>query len=214
MKKISISACVLGVALMASGCTGFIKSTEAGYDSRSTEFGMSNKANLAAQDAYDVTGKRLLYLGRDFSSNTTDTVTFAFDSADLDQTAMTALDTQVKWLKINKTVRMTIVGHTDLVGSKGYNKGLGLRRARAVLRYLNSQGISRKRLAAIGSRGELEPVIPTNERERRNRRAVTTVSGVVRKYSGFGLDGVYAARVYDGYQAGSKPVANADSAVN
>lgn len=206
MKKITVSTTLLGMALLISGCV-----VEAGYDARSSEYGVANRANFAAQDAYNLSNERLRDLNKDFTSKSQDTVTFAFDRATLDDTARRALDTQVKWLKDNPGAKMTIVGHTDLVGSQGYNKGLGLRRARAVLRYLSRNGISRKRLAAIDSRGELEPVIQTEQRERRNRRAVTMVSGFARNFVGTGLDGEYAARVYDGYQAGSFSVTEADS---
>ena len=207
MGKFSISTGCLAIGLLVSGCV-----TEAGFDNRSTEYGVSVNANIAAQDAYNLSNQRLIDLGRDFSANSTDTVTFAFNSAQLDSAARSALDSQIRWLKANKDVRMTIVGHTDLVGSRGYNKGLGLRRARAALRYMNRRGISRKRLAAIASRGELEPVVDTTARERRNRRTVTTVSGLVRNYVGFGLDGVYSARVYDTFQAGNKQVGQANAA--
>ncbi|MEM9141094.1 MAG: OmpA family protein, partial [Pseudomonadota bacterium] len=90
--------------------------------------------------------------------------------------------------------------------------GLGLRRARTVLRYLTRQGVSRRRLDAVASRGEREPVVQTEQRERRNRRTVTTVAGFARNYVGTGIDGEYAARVYDQYQAGQFEVNEADSA--
>lgn len=210
MKKISISTSLLAITLAVAGCD--LKfAREAGIDARSNEYGVALRANLAAQDAYNVSNERLRDLNKDFSSKSQDTVTFAFDSSVLDATARKALDTQVKWLKDNPGAKMTIVGHTDLVGSQRYNSGLGLRRARAVLRYLSRNGISRKRLAAISSRGELEPVVNTEERERRNRRTVTMVSGFARNYVGLGLDGVYAARVYDRYQAGTTGVSDAST---
>ena len=213
MKKISISTSVLAITLAVAGCD--LKfAREAGYDRRSDEYGVSTRSNFASQAAYTLSNERLLDLNKDFQGKAQDTVTFAFDSAQLDATARKTLDTQVQWLKSHPGVKMTIVGHTDLVGSQRYNKGLGLRRARAVLRYLSRSGISRKRLAAIDSRGELEPVVQTEERERRNRRSVTKVSGFARNYVGLGLDGVYAARVYDTYQAGNFGVTEANSGVN
>jgi hypothetical protein len=50
--------------------------------------------------------------------------------------------------------------------------------------------------------GERDPVVPTAGRERRNRRAVTTLGGGARMRPGGGLDGGFAARLYDTYQAG------------
>lgn len=195
--KNSISAALLLSALSVAGCV------EVGTHPDVVAYGASTTANFALQDAYNESNQRLRDLARDFAANTQDTVTFDFDKAGLDAAARQALATQVAWLKANKDVKMTILGHTDLVGSERYNRGLGLRRARAVLRYLSGQGISRRRLEALASRGETEPVVPTDQRERRNRRTVTSVSGFARNYVGTGLDGEYAARVYDQYQTGN-----------
>ena len=196
MKKFFTIPLFVG-AMALSGCA-----TEAGLHVDVPVFGQSTAANFAAQDAYSLSNQRLLDLGRDFANKTDETVTFAFDRSALDSTARTSLDTQVAWLKQHPEVRMTIIGHTDLVGSGRYNKGLGLRRARRVLSYLASKGISRKRLEAIASRGENNPVVQTEARERRNRRTETTVSGFARNYVGTGLDGVVAERIYKQYQAG------------
>ena len=182
------------MVLFAAGCA-----VESGYDARQDEYGVANAQNFAAQEAYGHSNARLRDLALDFAANTTDTVTFDFDRSSLDGTARAALDTQVAWLKKHPDVKMTIVGHADLVGSTGYNYALGLRRARSVLSYLARNGISRKRLAAISSRGETEPVVQTQERERRNRRVVTTVSGFIRGYVGEGMDGRIAHRIYGGY---------------
>ena len=205
MKRI-ITLALLASAVVASGCA-----REAGYDRSGLAYGDATQINFNAQDAYNASSERLRSLSADFQQNTTDTVTFAFDKAGLDSTARSALNSQAAWLKANKSVKMTIIGHADLVGSERYNQGLGLRRARAVLRYLNRQGISKKRLEAIASRGESEPVVPTDQRERRNRRAQTTVSGFSRNYVGTGLDGEVAARVYDVYQSGNFGVTEAES---
>ncbi len=193
-----ISVALLTGAAFLSAC-----SHPAGTFPHQEKFGEAYNANIAAQDAYNLSNQRLLDLGRDFAANTQDTVTFAFDKAGLDSTARTALNGQAQWLKEHREVRMTIIGHTDLVGSERYNSGLGLRRARAVLSYLVRKGVSRNRLEAIASRGESEPVVPTQDRERRNRRTVTTVAGFARNYVGTGLEGEYAARTYDQYQAGN-----------
>ena len=183
----------------------------AGRDQQYAQYGVTQKENEFTQIAYKDPSLRLRNLAIDFAAETTDTVTFAFDRAGLDSTARAALRTQAKWLKEHPEVRMTIVGHTDLVGSERYNDNLGLRRARAVLSQLVRLGIRRSRLDAIASKGETEPVVQTETRERRNRRAVTTVAGFERGFVGDGIDGEYAQRVYDNYQAGDVEVTEADS---
>lgn len=213
MKKIKLSFGLLAAALAVTGCEREL-TVEAGYVAETAVYGSATEANTVAMTAYKLGPERLRNLNADFAASADEVVTFAFDSSRLDAVARSSLDTQVAWLKAHPDIAMTIVGHTDLVGSQGYNKGLGLRRARAVLRYLTSHGVSRKRLAAIESRGELDPVVPTTGRERRNRRAVTMVSGFARNYVGFGLDGVYAARIYDAYQGGGVKVSEANAGTN
>ena len=209
MMKSRLSVAILSMAVLVGGCA-----VEAGRDSITTEFGKANLANFAAQDAYNLSNQRLKDLSKDFMANTQDTVTFAFDRSSLDATARKALDGQAAWLRAHPEVRMTIIGHTDLVGSNRYNDRLGLRRARNVLRYLTRKGVSRRRLEAVASRGEREPVVQTQARERRNRRTITTVAGFARNYVGTGLDGEYSARVYDTYQSGAFGVDNANAGIN
>lgn len=207
--KRTITLTLLAVATALAGCA-----KEAGVDGSLSTYGQATNVNFVSQDAYNQSNARLRSLSQDFQQNTTDTVTFAFNKAGLDSTARAALDTQAAWLKANKSVKMTIIGHADLVGSERYNDRLGLRRARAVLNYLSRKGVSKKRLEAIASRGESEPVVQTEARERRNRRAQTTVSGFARNYVGTGLEGEVAARIYDRYQAGGNTVATASGGIN
>lgn len=158
--------------------------------------------NASLQNAYGNVEERLRDLSVAFRAAVPDTVTFPFDSARLTPEARRILDQQAMWLEANESVRMAVVGHTDLVGAESYNDRLGLRRAQAAVRYLIGQGIDRARLEAVESRGESMPVVATEEREQRNRRAVTVVAGFDRIYVGPNLDGEFAARVYDIWQAG------------
>ena len=133
-----------------------------------------------------------------FSNDVNPMVNFAFDSAALDAEAQAALRQQANWIRQFPEVRFKVFGHTDLVGSDAYNKNLGLRRARAVVRYLSTQGISRSRLQAVSSFGETQPLVVTQDRERRNRRTVTEVSGLVEKNPA-DLNGKYAALIFREY---------------
>ena len=78
------------------------------------------------------------------------------------------------------------------------NQRLGLARARAVVGYLVSHGISATRLEAVVSKGETQPLVVTQGRERKNRRTVTEVTGFVQDNPMI-LDGKYAQVVYRGY---------------
>lgn len=204
MRTMTKSSLLFSVLLVA-GCG------QAGLSGQYLQYGDAAERNQFTQIAYKDPSDRLRNLAIDFAAETQDTVTFAFDRAGLDSNARKALKTQAKWLKEHPGIRMTIIGHTDLVGSERYNDGLGLRRARAALNYLVRQGVKRARLEAIESKGESEPVVQTEDKERRNRRAITTVSGFERTFVGDGLDGEVAQRTYDAYQTGSTDVSEADS---
>lgn len=206
MKHLAIAAALTAAGALA-GCA-----EEAGLPGTSPHFGEATGMNLAAQQGHVGGSAVLLALSRDFQASTDEVVNFAFDRATLDAAARAALQGQARWLRAHPDVRMAIVGHTDLVGPQSYNFGLGLRRAQAALEYLVALGVDRGRLEALESRGELDPVVPTTAPERLNRRAETMVAGFVRSYVvGFGLDGVYAQRIYDMYQTGEAEVAEVES---
>jgi len=199
MRKLSNIA-ALASSMILAACASFYG--PAGEGPNSHLYGVATEQNINAQIAYGDPAGRIRALNEAFRAAVPDTVTFEFDSVALDSAARAALDQQAKWLKEHSHVRMTVVGHTDKVGSDAYNDGLGLRRARAVVAYLSQRGISRSRLDAVQSVGEREPVVNTEDRERRNRRTVTSVAGFDRRYVGDGMDGVVAQRIYDTYQAG------------
>ena len=69
-----------------------------------------------------------------------------------------------------------IIGHTDQLGSGGYNQDLSERRATAAASYLVSEGVSGSRIATRGL-GETEPAA-TNETEagrQANRRVEVAI---------------------------------------
>ncbi|MDJ0628638.1 MAG: OmpA family protein [Rhodobacter sp.] len=140
----------------------------------------------------------LIDLNSRFAREVDTVVTFDFNSARLDGTAQAVLRRQASWIRQFPEVRFRVYGHTDLVGSDAYNKRLGKRRANAVVAFLASQGVSRSRLEALVSFGETQPVIATTERERRNRRAVTEVSGFVKGHPTL-LNGKYAEVIFREY---------------
>lgn len=143
-------------------------------------------------------------LGRRFAETVPTTITFAFNSAALSETARGTLRAQADWIRQFPEVRFRVYGHTDLVGSNAYNKALGLRRAQAAVQYLGTQGISRSRLEAVVSFGKTRPVIQTSGPEERNRRTVTEVSGFVKGHPAL-LNGKYAEVIFREYVAGAVP---------
>ncbi len=152
-----------------------------------------NFGGATMQNTQVMNGERsyVYNLSNRFASEVLSTVNFAFNSDQLDAGARDTLRVQAAWIRQFPEVRFKVYGHTDKVGSSSYNKTLGLRRARAVVGYLATQGISSARLEAVVSFGEAQPLIVTQGRERRNRRTVTEVSGFVSSHPII-MDGKYA----------------------
>ena len=184
------------LALTACDQTGFL--SEAGSSVDEGGFGQPTMINTLAM----TTGDATLAVGRRFDTEVNSVVTFAFIRTELSPTARATLDTQANWIRQFPEVRFRVYGHTDLVGSNGYNYSLGLRRAQVVVAYLASRGISTSRLEAVASFGETQPVINTSSPEQRNRRTVTEVSGFTRGAEST-LNGKYAAVIFREYVEGA-----------
>jgi outer membrane protein OmpA-like peptidoglycan-associated protein len=82
---------------------------------------------------------------------------FAFDSATLTGEAMAMLDALAQRLNALPGGRFEVAGHTDSMGSEGYNDRLGQRRAISVVEYLDRRGVAADRLV-LRSYGESRPV--------------------------------------------------------
>ncbi|MEM9432751.1 MAG: OmpA family protein [Pseudomonadota bacterium] len=194
---------VLGVAACGDTTGQFYR--EAGVTIDEGGFGnptLTNSLINTGQISYTET------LGRRFQDEVPAMVNFDFNRSNLDDEARAILRQQAGWIKQFPEVRFRVYGHTDLVGSDAYNRSLGLRRARTVVNYLVRQGISRSRLEAVASFGETRPLVVTQDRERRNRRTVTDVSGFVGN-NPLVLDGKYAAIVYREYLSTARSDATA-----
>jgi len=147
----------------------------------------------------------LIDLNRRFAQEVPSTVNFDFNSSRLDAAAQATLRKQADWIRQFPEVRFRVYGHTDLVGTTAYNKRLGQRRANAVVNYLTRFGISRSRLEAVVSFGENQPLVVTENRERRNRRTVTEVTGFVTGNPTL-LNGKYAQVIFREYVASATEI--------
>lgn len=183
--------------LSLSACSPQDYYLEAGSSVDEGGFGNPTMNNIQIQNGEKSYSENL---ARRFADEVPTTVNFAFNSTVVDASAQATLRRQADWIRQFPEVRFRIYGHTDLVGSSSYNKSLGLKRARAVVSYLSTQGISRSRLEAVVSFGETQPLIVTDGRERRNRRTVTEVSGLVDRNPS-NLNGKYAALIFREYVA-------------
>jgi peptidoglycan-associated lipoprotein len=96
---------------------------------------------------------------------------FEFDRSDLSAEARAALVHHANHLKANPSTSYRLEGHADERGTREYNLALGERRAQAIERYLQVQGVASRQLETI-SYGEENPVATgsTEAAYARNRR--------------------------------------------
>ena len=77
----------------------------------------------------------------DLRVNVGDTVHFAYNEYNIQDSDRAVLGRQAAWLAKYPGVRVTVEGHCDERGTREYNLALGARRANAVKEYLISLGI-------------------------------------------------------------------------
>ena len=87
----------------------------------------------------------------------TQNINFETASANLTASSRTILDNVADIMRRYAAYSLAIGGHTDSIGSAESNQSLSERRARAVLDYLVSQGISAGRMTSQGF-GETQPI--------------------------------------------------------
>jgi peptidoglycan-associated lipoprotein len=183
------------LALAACGENAASWDRELGSEVDKGQFGnatMNNTLIMNGEISYTVA------LAERFNAEVPDTINFEFNSAELSDEARAILTKQANFIRQFPEVRFRVYGHTDKVGSNGYNQRLGLRRAQAAVAYLSSLGISRSRLEAVASFGETRPIVQTDQPEMRNRRTVTEVSGFVGSHP-LVLNGKYAEIIWREY---------------
>ena len=103
---------------------------------------------------------------------------FDFDKSVLKPEAKAKLDDLVSKSSAVALEVIIAVGHTDSVGTDGYNQKLSISRSEAVKAYLVSKGIEKNRVYTEG-KGEKQPVADnkTSEGRAKNRRVEIEVVG-------------------------------------
>ncbi len=98
-------------------------------------------------------------------------VFFDFDKWDLRPESFVELERVVKLLQDNPAIEIEMSAHTDSYGSDDYNFKLSDNRARSVMEYIISKGITQSRIISHGY-GETVPVVANDTPENRqlNRR--------------------------------------------
>jgi outer membrane protein OmpA-like peptidoglycan-associated protein len=86
-------------------------------------------------------------------------INFDFNKSTIKREFAPVLDEAAQILRDNPSVRVTVEGHTDSIGSVAYNQRLSERRAAAVKNYLVARGVAADRLDTVGY-GKSRPIAP------------------------------------------------------
>jgi peptidoglycan-associated lipoprotein len=115
---------------------------------------------------------------QDFKVNVGDTVHFAYNAYNVQDSDKSTLQKQATWLNRYPAVQIIIEGHCDERGTREYNLALGARRANSVKEYLASLGVSMARLQTV-SYGKERPICTASNEDcwAQNRRGVSTITG-------------------------------------
>jgi outer membrane protein OmpA-like peptidoglycan-associated protein len=110
----------------------------------------------------------------------TEQTAFEFDSAQIKTGFTPTMDKISNVVNRYGKTHLTVVGHTDNVGSDQYNQRLSEQRAQAVTSYFGNRGVIPERLAADG-KGESAPRAnnATPEGRRLNRRVEVYIEPIV-----------------------------------
>ena len=102
-------------------------------------------------------------------------VNFEFNSAKLTPAAKGVLDEAAAGIKAASGNTFNVVGHTDSIGSDGFNMDLGQRRANSVKEALVGRGVPSSQLQT-SSKGERQPIASndTDTGRAENRRVEIT----------------------------------------
>jgi outer membrane protein OmpA-like peptidoglycan-associated protein len=104
------------------------------------------------------------------------TVYFNFNSWTLTGEQLTVLQQAIATARAGGQSHITIVGHTDTVGSDRYNERLSLKRANVVAETLVDMGARRDAIQVSGvGKADLAVQTPNGVREPKNRRSVVTL---------------------------------------
>jgi len=141
---------------------------------------LCNKVEPPKQVCRDVKTCRTVPTNVTIQKNLAGDTTFKFDKSSLTAAGKAELTTMVGSLNGINVAGVTVVGHTDAVGSASYNQGLSERRANTVAGFLASNGVDGAKISASGM-GESQATLPASASKSArmvDRRVDVTVKGM------------------------------------
>jgi outer membrane protein OmpA-like peptidoglycan-associated protein len=122
-------------------------------------------------------GVRISRTGNNIILTMPGNITFDFGSANLKSEFYEVLNSVAIVLDEYNRTYIDVYGHTDSIGSQGYNFKLSKRRAKCVAEYIVAQGCNAQRFSIRGF-GESRPIASNNDKSGRaqNRRVEIEIS--------------------------------------
>lgn len=175
MKKLVL---IVSVAAVLSACGSAVKLDNVPVEDKSGQAVSANGAAGNAGDGSGVAKSNVTSVALDKNaqdpalSAALKTVYFDYDSFVIRAEFQPTLEAHAKYLKADKSRKVNIEGHTDERGGREYNLALGQKRAEAVRKALQVQGVSDAQMEAI-SYGKEKPAVLGNSESalEKNRRA-------------------------------------------
>ena len=121
------------ISALLSACGGGLK----GANDESAYYREDYQSNIASGTQMDL------------EINVGDRVFYGFDTAVLNEDAISTLSRQALWLKAHPELHVIVEGHCDARGPTEYNLALGERRANSVKNFLVSAGVNSDRVKTI-----------------------------------------------------------------
>lgn len=140
---------------------------------------IGNKMDKQAKKIEDELGKgaKVERVGEGIRVTFDNKMLFAFGKSYLNDDNKVDLQKFAGTLNEYPDTDLLIVGHTDNIGSNGYNQSLSVQRSLAVKTYLDEIGVAKSRLKASG-KGESQPIVSNGSEYNRslNRRVEIAIS--------------------------------------
>ena len=166
------AALALSVAF-AAGCSTTGTTTDTG--SAATDGATDGAATQSAGVDTGVSGKSLeqqrMEQQLEALANLRKVFYFDFDKSTVEVDGMADLEGHARYLASNPNVNVRLDGHADERGTREYNMALGERRAQAVARFLQVNGVAPAQIETV-SYGEEKPAVMGHDTESQaqNRR--------------------------------------------
>lgn len=144
------------VITVLSGCTSTGGKSTAGGDIAVEDRGTTGEGGIQTRGATGTSDFGAYSLDDPASPLSRRVVYFSYDSSEILPEDQDLLAAHASYLASHSGQAVALEGHTDESGSREYNIGLGDRRAQAVRRVFELQGVSSSQLSTI-SYGEEKP---------------------------------------------------------